>query len=230
MIESPTKELLLERVGKQQYHFLCAEDKPNVKTGAKTFLAFRNHNDFLTHLLSTPIRHFYEIIQGDCNALWYLDIDSKCTVDPEGMISSLEFYVKNFFTELNLDDCEISTLCVSDDTKTSYHLIFRSHWITKDKSVRQHLHSLLVAWIKNNHPDFDTDVIDGKVYSSWQNFRTIYSTKIGTDRPLLPTKNITDSTHINHFVTWIDDKINHKIIELKDLPVVETSLLNRFWI
>jgi hypothetical protein len=197
-----------------------SQDVPSGKKGAKSFLAFKTHPDFLDYINRKPEkdRNQYEIIDHDQNSFMHLDVDSKDTKEPEVLWRTLVKDLEAFLAEIRLDGSNILTLSASDSTKTSFHLIIRGDWVTSNCTVRSRLHSLFVSWLKANDPTFPTEVIDPKVYSSWQNFRTIYSTKLGTKRPLTPYKATVELDPLHYFVTYIDDPLKYKVINLDDLP------------
>ncbi|KAJ3088599.1 hypothetical protein HK100_007996 [Physocladia obscura] len=202
MIEAQTKEILMCKVEKStvEYKVLGGQDKDS-KKGAKSFLAFETHNDFLAYIKSksNKDRNQYEIIDKNQISLWYMDIDSKDTTDPDGLLKTLISHLKAFLMEYD-------------------QLPLQGNWATKDNAVRARLHSLFISWLEANAAGFNTEILDSSVYSPWQNFRTIYSTKLGTERPLVPIEPKAGFDPLHYFVTYVSDQCERKVISLEDLP------------
>jgi hypothetical protein len=148
----------------------------------------------------------------------YMDIDAKDVANRDGLLVTLKDYLNQFLAELALDECDILVLSASNDAKTSFHFIIRGERVTENKAVRVCLVCMFIAWINKNDLAFDTSIIDSSVYSSWQCFRTIYSTKLNQDRWFVPVHPNVNFDAKEYFVTYIPDLSNTRVIKLVDLP------------
>ncbi|KAJ3131567.1 hypothetical protein HK100_006242 [Physocladia obscura] len=220
MVSAPTRDLLTAETERRGTSFPVLACQDNNGRGGKCFMAFPDHDTCLQYIESKPPseRNQYEIIRGDQSSCLYLDIDPNHTTNPEGLADSLKGHLKQFLTGLGLDQCEILVLSASNDTKTSFHFVVRGEWVTENCEVRVRLVRLFISWIKNKDPAFDTSVIDSRVYSSWQCFRTIFSTKVNQDRWFVPIHPKVNFEAKEYFVTYIPDLDNTRVIKLTDLP------------
>ena len=222
-INSYSKDTILDKIAKskKKYPVLASMDKKNkagtCPTGSKSFFAFQSHRDFLDHILAKEpgMRNYYEIIDGSQRSCFYLDIDAKECEDPVLLLTTLQVNLKAFLESINLNGT-ILTLSASSEFKTSYHFIVRGDWVTEDHIVRGHLFSLFVTYLQERN--VDDSVCDASVFSKWQNFRTVYSTKYGQDRPLIPM--CSDLNPLDYFITYVSADL--RVVTMDDLPKLQS--------
>ncbi|RKO89965.1 origin of replication binding protein-domain-containing protein [Blyttiomyces helicus] len=187
--------------------------------------------------------NLYEIIFKDQKSCFYLDIDVKDLdlkddhreLSSELLIPNMKQKLYVFFDYLHLDVMNENVLVLesSNEVKTSFPVVIRGAWIKENAAVRYQLNCLFIKWLSVHKKEDKIDVVsylDASVYSSLQNFRTIYSTKWkrGDDqRYLMPY--LCYAPDIFYFVTFIDEQegINNRIIGMEDLPELKNANLKK---
>lgn len=167
-----------------------------------------DYTNFFKYLLLTPdgFNFWYEYIQGDLRKP-YFDIEYEFkTEDRESATIKFNKIIHHVFDgiekELHSKDvkyvqqCDCIILSSHGANKFSIHIIIHDFYFDKcstkhtsnayffAKAVREHVPVELRTFIK---PDSGKvcQVIDMSVYSSGREFRLIWNTKIGKDRPLI---------------------------------------------
>ncbi|RKO85737.1 hypothetical protein BDK51DRAFT_47660 [Blyttiomyces helicus] len=250
MITAPQMKTLLTNISQSQvsYPVLGSVDKQGDSGGAKSFMAFENHQMFLDHVRDQYERdkkacNFYEIIFKDQKSCFYLDIDVKDLelnydhreLSPELLIPNMKQKLQDVFSDLEQDITNENVLVLesSNEFKTSFHVVIRGAWITENAAVRNHIYCLFIEWLHEHKKEGELDVtsyLDASVYSSLQNFRTIYSTKWrpGDDQRYLMLY-LCNAPDILYFVTFIEEQegINNRIIGMEDLPEMKNLNLKQ---
>ena len=187
-----------------------SKDRVTKEAGKKSklFFWYPSLDNFIQNLCNSQEPWYYEIIDDLQPCCMYFDIEwyHNCAGFSSGehvIQSLLESYL--LFSEISfgkenatlLEDWKILCATGTDDGvhKFSYHLIDRSGFVINNSRERKTVAYAFSAYLyeqksplcqllseKNEmHPP-----VDMSVYSRWQQFRTIWSSKIKSDRILLP--------------------------------------------
>ncbi|KAJ3015392.1 hypothetical protein HKX48_004612 [Thoreauomyces humboldtii] len=228
---------------------LIAKDKVALKKNSKTFYCFRTLPDFLKTLHDEcSDKWYYELIEGEKPAEMYFDIEWYQTCEPfpspQDVVREIIVQFQNFMLLHSVKDApEVADwllLCANSTNqkvKYSYHLICRAGWFLRSSDDRKNLHRAFVSYLQENdsllcrlpqeggnqgHP------LDPSVYSGWQQLRTIWSTKMGSDRMLVPVNLDGSRLEISgilqnskYFVTYIE--ANERALDVSLLGIVNPT-------
>ncbi len=188
---------------------IIAQDHFNTikQTVTKKYFWFKTHKHFIKYLQGNKEKWFYEVFEDQQVTCMYFDLDwyldCGAFMSPEEIIKEIlhEYHLfigQNFpGVEINLRDwCLLkSSGDLKDKIKYSYHLVDRSGYTlrnSKDRSILARNFCFFLTEKKSALCNLKTKEgitklpVDLSVYSKWQNFRTIWSSKMNSDRKLLP--------------------------------------------
>jgi hypothetical protein len=208
------------------------------KPGSKRYYWFENLDVFIHHLGNSKESWYYEIIDDSQATCMYFDIEwyHNCGTfkTAEHVIQTIleeysEFSKLAFGEEYVTKPRNWKILCSTGNAevlKFSYHLIDRSGFeINNSRDRKTHACNFSAYLMKKESllrlllsKSKETCLpIDLSVYARWQNFRTIRSSKIKSDRFLLPVNLNGDPVEVNqeesklYFATFCPDLIGRTI-------------------
>ncbi|RKO88171.1 hypothetical protein BDK51DRAFT_32901 [Blyttiomyces helicus] len=128
--------------------------------------------------------------------------------------------IQILLTKISQSQENILVLESSNEFKTSFHVVIRGSWITKNAAVRNHIYCIFIEWLHEHRREGEF----------LQNFRNIYSTKWkpgNNQRYLIPY--LCNASDILYFVTFIDEQegINNRFIGMEDLPELKNFNLKQ---
>ena len=183
----------LERGKKLGHKFFVARD---TKKGGKVCTSFVNVHYFINFFKKQTVRHYYEKIidkrvemydiDGKIENHKYWMNDTKKIIDDflecrKNWIETTDYRNKSVNPEKNIFILQSEKL----NFKKSYHIIIRNGFIFKNNVEQKKFATEFSSYLKSKHnEDFALD-IDTAVYGRNQCFRTIGSSKIGSDRTLI---------------------------------------------
>ncbi len=249
-IQAFTKKELYEVIPKcWPDRLLIAKDKVGMKKNSKTFYCFRTLPDFLKTLRDERSeKWYYELVEGNQPAMMYFDIEWYQTCDPfscpQDVVHEIVLQFKSFMARHSVKNAPEAAqwllLCANSTmgkVKFSYHLICRAGWFLANSDGRKDLHRAFVSYLQEvdsplcrltqqdaeqRHP------LDPSVYSGWQQLRTIWSTKMGSDRTLVPIDLNGSVMHLSddsltskYFVTFL--QADEKALDLCALGIVNST-------
>jgi hypothetical protein len=189
------------------------------------YCIFDNYFDFLTTIKTSSNPCFYEFISGTSPVCAFFDIEiydsSQYFNDYETIIEICKSCIKNSIP----DDYILKTIILKShsDIKRSFHLIFRIFDNENCEYLFNSVKELKELWNKSKLNKFkDTNnkyMIDPSVYREGL-FRTIYSSKLGENRPLVKSELSEEFDDIETFICYRSE--NFKIID-KPLEYIDTS-------
>ncbi|KAJ3279024.1 hypothetical protein HK104_001845 [Borealophlyctis nickersoniae] len=181
----------------------------------KTYYWYPSLEEFVEFLVSLDddTRWYYEIIPGHVSTPMYFDIewfhDCSAFPSPEAVIQEIirQFDAMMTIVTSGTGDPRIASdahwyILRSDQyrlpsgkVKFSYHLIYQPGYLFTTAQHRKRLFNRFVAHLASQNsplcrlPDEhggEKLLLDPSVYSNWQTLRTIFSTKLGSSRRLIP--------------------------------------------
>ena len=177
--------------GKELNHqFYCAKD---TKKGGKLVSSFKNLDQFLHYFDTQTDKHLYEKVINE--RVEYYDIDGKIDENPywknnkktilddffkhrQGWISTTNYNNKGVDMEKDVFILESKNL----DIKKSFHIIIRNGFIFRNNIQQKEFINDFKKYLDNLNTGL---TIDNAPYGANQCFRTIGSSKIGSDRTLI---------------------------------------------
>lgn len=156
-----------------------------------------SYKEFLQTILSYPekSRHFYEFISEKQCVKPFFDIEIYKDKHPEFFNNDIIDIIESVVSK-NFENISIQILTSHNSEKLSFHIIGNGYHFANVK--------LLKEWVLNI-PEFThyitEKIIDTSVYREGL-FRTIFSTKTGEFRPLLPRDNSFDNS-LDTFIGYI---------------------------
>ena len=226
---------ILEKQKKLGNHFpvIGAQDKIGGKKGAKSFLGFQNHTDFIQYIRDQPQdqRVQYEVVFGDEPCVFYVDIDhyDDCVDVVQTTIDEMTNFLKTLPLELN----NVKPLVLESigGDKGSFHILWRADYLLATNCVRKHMFNLFQEYLieqqsplvlcKNLCKDEPKKLLDPQVYGTFQNFRAIGCTKLAQNRPLLPKQPYVATNDVEYFLTY--KRGTERILTEDDLPKLKAS-------
>lgn len=184
------------------------------------YCIFDDYSHFLKSICETDEPSFYEFISSQSNVCPFFDIEiyqySKYFDDFNPIIEVCKNTIKNILN----DDLLFRTIILESHShiKKSFHLIFRIYDNNGCEYLFNSVKSLKELWTKCGFNKFREEnkkyIIDPAVYREGL-FRTIYSSKLGEQRPLVKSNLSDDFTDIETFICYHSD--NYKIINADNL-------------
>lgn len=159
----------------------------------KTFGVFKSAHQFLNYIADTPLfqRCFFEIIRGAYPQKHYVDIDIPITDDnlteryphsKEEKLTIASIIVDEYKRVLldikkEISEEDILVFNSNAETKRSYHIIVDRWYFPSATQNRDLFESIMERIPLEYHKYFDFTM-----YKSIQQFRTMFSTKVGKNR------------------------------------------------
>ena len=195
----PQKELLDFSADEGKKVNICYQDEKN-----RYFGYYSNANHFVSEMCNVPSedRHFYEILNAEVK--FYADLDWNKDVEQDHKYNNENYAIKDFlelFEEVynevvqkqKYNPKKVFLLNASNKSKGSIHMIYYDkHYFnntTEQKIFWDYFASLekeRTTLKTYSAEDKVSSIVDYKIYTKNRNFRTIYSSKYGSDRVLIP--------------------------------------------
>lgn len=196
------------------------------KHGYRQFIPFKSWDHCWKSYLHEAFnkRYLYEVILSDKPCKPYLDIEWKVerSYDDKHLdfINKIQSDLITIFHNrynITINNNNISILTAHNDEKVSFHININCKingkilsYKTNQKKQQNSAWDLYIALMDIDN-EYYKNKIDESVYSLDREFRTIYSTKYGSSRPLMPFNNdISRSKDMinnfeDYFITFTDD-------------------------
>jgi P4 family phage/plasmid primase-like protien len=192
------------------------------------YFVLSNHNDFLDVILTSVIRDYYEYVPKNVPVHFFFDIEiykQSCQVyfdDPHPIIQECIQNVKSLLAA----DCVVQTIVLEShsDIKKSFHVILRIRNGDNVQVLFENVQVLKRLYKRFDlgkfRDDQDKHLVDPSVYREGL-FRTLYSSKVGENRPLVRCSISDDFEDIESFVCY---KSNNFVLytELEELNTDDT--------
>jgi hypothetical protein len=169
--------------------FIISTDYPGSKPGGKFYTLFPNHIVYFNWHKDLDQKTFYESIQDGPQKM-RLDMDYKLNTyetlesGERNMQIAQDLAIEEIFHVLQLTSLERDVIVLSasnlTEGKVSRHVIFQSKHLAnaaQAKALFEIIHKKIKDKVSNN-------IIDSKVYSSFQQFRMLGCHKLGSKRVL----------------------------------------------
>jgi P4 family phage/plasmid primase-like protien len=188
-----------------------------------------SHQDFLDLITNDVPKDFYEYIPNNIPVPIFFDIEIYKDSSP--YFNTPEQFLNNLFDKLhNLFGSKISKLVLEShsDTKMSYHVVIQlltddnKYLLCKNVKDLKALHKQLnLDTFKDSNNKY---LIDPSVYREGL-FRTMYSSKIDENRPLIKSHLSDDFEDIYSFITYYST-LEHELLDITKIPVTPPTDLN----
>lgn len=196
--------------------------------GNRQFMPIVNWDDFWNVYHNKPIqyRHLFEVILSNKPCKPYLDIEWKynnveLAIDefiPMIQVDLIHIFEKRY--DIKLTRTNILILTAHTDIKASFHIIINklinSRTCVYRTNKKHHSDSAWDLYIAlTEHKDIYKLILDGSVYSTDREYRTIYSNKFNDFRPFIPynknTQFIANKKCLNYMVTYTQNNKHYYI-------------------
>lgn len=214
--------------------------KNNTSFECRLYTVFDSYIDFVTYMLNTNNWSFYEVILGQHSQKPHFDID----IDIEEFKDNYPGF-DHILSFRNIYDSTITAIkeVINDDTsfslerdllifssngknKLSYHIIVNNWMHFNNMEAREFYDQVLVKTKELTDHKFDDHIhkyVDRNVYGTKQQFRTIGSRKLGSDRVKIFHN---EFMYNGHKYTHTDDSEEHNNDVLKLYKIVSDSLIS----
>lgn len=163
---------------------ICKVDEDDYKK----FACFRNYIEFFKYMESQTVKSFFEVILGNFKQKPHFDIDIKPIYINENLDLFCEKLLDKLITScINVLSTKGINIIIERDIliydsngedKRSYHLVINNYSHSNNYEAKE-FYRLVV---ENMNDEKYSQFIDHMVYSTKQQFRTLYSSKIGSNR------------------------------------------------
>lgn len=216
---------------------ICAQPEPD----KRYFCLFESYLDFIDYYktIDDKNKHFYEVIMGNLSQKIHFDLDFEVSqngtveLNDKTIVNSeniLELTINSIITVLSennvkLDipkDLLIYTSHGSD--KRSFHIVINNYCHSNNLEARKFFNLVFEKLPENIK---NTKFVDNSVYSIKQQFRILYSSKAGKNRPKKLEKTfILNNKQYTHIYPINMDKNPEKKEQLEFLYSIEESLIS----